>query len=209
MNVCWLVIHTVIWFIFLTIRFICLVQRAQYHTSRGSFTSLSVTWGLWQSWWYRLWHSWHSTNWFPMVTVICLVIAYTAGKSTKWTWQCISGFTFQDQSLSGVNVDQHKWFGKTWDVPANHTGQAHFHGKVISIGLIVVVYVRQEVFACLNGNWGGTILLFLQTRLFRRVHVSQLDPDLFVRRAERRMFGHVDISAISNNTICSHLINYS
>ncbi len=53
-------------------RFICLVQRAQYHTSRGSFTSLSVTWGLWQSWWYRLWHSWHSTNWFPMVTVICL-----------------------------------------------------------------------------------------------------------------------------------------
>lgn len=35
----------------LTIRFICLVQRAQYHTSRGSFTSLSVTWGLWQSWW--------------------------------------------------------------------------------------------------------------------------------------------------------------
>lgn len=34
-----------------TILFICLVQRAQYHTSRGSFTSLSVTWGLWQSWW--------------------------------------------------------------------------------------------------------------------------------------------------------------
>lgn len=58
----------------LTMRFIWRVQRAQYHTNLGSFTSLSVTWGLWHSWWYRLWHSWHSTSWFPDVTVICLLL---------------------------------------------------------------------------------------------------------------------------------------
>jgi len=32
--------------LFCAMDFICLVHRAQYHTSRGSFTSLSVTWGL-------------------------------------------------------------------------------------------------------------------------------------------------------------------
>lgn len=36
---------------------------------------------------------------------------------------------------------------------ADHTSQAHFHGKVISIGLIIVIYVWQKVFARLNGNW--------------------------------------------------------
>lgn len=32
--------------LFWAMRFICLVHLAQYHTSRGSLTSLSVTWGL-------------------------------------------------------------------------------------------------------------------------------------------------------------------
>lgn len=64
------------------------------------------------------------------------------------------------------------------DVPADHTSQAHFHGKVISIGLVIVVYVWQKVFACLNGYRRGTILLFLQTRLFRRVHLTQVYSDL-------------------------------
>lgn len=158
------VMNAAMLFIVLTIRFICLVQRAQYHTSRGSFTSLSVTCGLWQSWWYRLWHSWHSTNWFPIVTVICLGWQLeTQQQVSMRTWKSMLG-----------------WYPSKFneDVPADHTSQAHFHGKVISIGLVIVVYVWQKVFARLNGNWRSTILLFLQTRLFWRVHLSQVYPDL-------------------------------
>lgn len=63
-------------------------------------------------------------------------------------------------------------------VPANHTSQAHFHGEVISAGLIVI-YVWQQVFACLHSDRRRAILLFLQTRLFRGIHLSQVNPDLF------------------------------
>lgn len=146
-------------FCFLTMRFICRVQRAQYHTSRGSFTSLSVTWGLWQSWWYRLWQSWHSTSWFPIVTVICL-----RQRRTQRV-RCASG---------GLRAAQEG----DLDGPADHARQAHFHGEVVSVGLVIVADVRKEVFAGLDCNWGGTILLFLQTGLFWRVHVDQINSDL-------------------------------
>lgn len=173
--------NVVIQFIFLTIRFICLVQRAQYHTSRGSFTSLSVTWGLWQSWWYRLWHSWHSTSWFPIVTVICLGKWRIQQQVKVWTWKCMLGW---NPSLIKMCI------------PANHTSQAHFHGKVVSIGLIVVIYVWQKVFACLNGNWRRTILLFLQTRFFWRVHLTKVDPDLFIDKAEREVYGECMLTLV-------------
>lgn len=106
----------------LTTFFIFLVHLLQYQTNLGSFTSFSVTGGLWHSWnveltcnenaslnqpyiavsekltftarlcvlyeheltkielplcfekkktltwWYKLWHSWHSTSWFPLWT---------------------------------------------------------------------------------------------------------------------------------------------
>lgn len=168
-------------------RFICLVQRAQYQTSRGSFTSLSVTWGLWQSWWYRLWHSWHSTSWFPIVTVICL---------RRW----------RIQQVKCLNTNVKAAFKLNPDWPANNTSQAHFHGKVIRIGLVIVTDVWKEVFARLNCNRGGTILWFLQTGLFRRVHVNQINSDLCGREGgERERTGRGRERHLENG--CSHPSN--
>lgn len=55
------------------------------------------------------------------------------------------------------------WFvlsGGSGDAPANDTRQAHFHGEVVSVGLIIVVQVWQKVFARLNGYRRGTVFLF-------------------------------------------------
>lgn len=66
--------------------------------------------------------------------------------------------------------------------PADHARQAHFHGKVIGVGLVIVADVWKEVFARLNCNWRGAILLFLQAGLFRRIPVNQLNSDLCGRK---------------------------
>lgn len=92
------------------------------------------------------------------------------------SWMAVRNTTASQHENMEKHVGLVSKFNK--DVPADHTSQAHFHGKVISIGLVIVVYVWQKVFARLNGNWRSTILLFLQTRLFWRVHLSQVYPDL-------------------------------
>lgn len=72
-------------------------------------------------------------------------------------------------------------------VPANHTSQAHFHGEVIGAGLIII-YVWQQVFARLHSDRRRAILLFLQTRLFRGVHLTQVNPDLFFQEDRKSTF---------------------
>lgn len=39
---------------------------------------------------------------------------------------------------------------RKYDVPANNACQAHFHGEVVSVGLVIVVQVWQKVFARLD-----------------------------------------------------------
>lgn len=47
---------------FVVVFFINLLHSEQKKTDRGSFTSASLMFGWWHSWWYRAWHSWHSTS---------------------------------------------------------------------------------------------------------------------------------------------------
>lgn len=56
-------------------------QLEQYHTCFGTSICESRICGTWHSWWYKEWHSWHSTSLFLAPTSIPLQITHVRSSS--------------------------------------------------------------------------------------------------------------------------------